>query len=293
MGTLQAVLVVLFLHFWQPAAQSCSLGGGKDSCDMDWLLGFRSSNATPPEMHTYFGIPLNMFRGQAGQDLFAVWASQGKRNGYFLELGAASPIHFSNSFVLEHGFSWRGLMVELGERAGEYAMARPGSHYVIGDGTQLNYPAILHSLSAPNDIDYLQLDFDEATGATLQALLLLERDVFSRGYRFASVTFEHDVYNTDVHHTRLHARTIFERNGYVLAVSDVALEGEPFEDWYLHPSLVGREMIDAIIQQNVPRRVPHAKIPNDTMIEWNRIVFPSKNFNSQSKPAGVTSHVPS
>src|SRR5690348_3026809 len=43
---------------------------------------------------------------QFHQDLFVLLESNFKRNGYFVEFGAADGIYLSNSYLLEKGFGW-------------------------------------------------------------------------------------------------------------------------------------------------------------------------------------------
>ena len=69
-------------------------------------------------------------------------------------------------------------------------------------------------------------------------------------YKFATVTFEHDIYTGDYFDTRNKSRQIFESRGYVLVFPDVRVfwEGyyKPFEDWYVHPDLVAMNIINKI-----------------------------------------------
>lgn len=49
---------------------------------------------------------------QFGQDRLALQLLKGKRNGYFLDTGAADGVRSSNTQLLEREFGWRGLCVE-------------------------------------------------------------------------------------------------------------------------------------------------------------------------------------
>ena len=51
-------------------------------------------------------------QSQNNQDLFVLDALKCKRNGYFVEVGAADGIRLSNTYLLEKSFQWRGICVE-------------------------------------------------------------------------------------------------------------------------------------------------------------------------------------
>lgn len=49
---------------------------------------------------------------QIFQDLFVLNETDFKTDGYFVEIGAADGKYFSNSYILEKKYSWKGLVVE-------------------------------------------------------------------------------------------------------------------------------------------------------------------------------------
>jgi FkbM family methyltransferase len=51
-------------------------------------------------------------KSQLHQDLVVLLATGMKRNGYFVEFGATNGLDFSNSYLLEKGFAWRGILAE-------------------------------------------------------------------------------------------------------------------------------------------------------------------------------------
>jgi FkbM family methyltransferase len=57
--------------------------------------------------------------GQLFQDLWALWMSGEKRNGYFVEVGAADGVHLSNTYYLESRMGWTGILAEPNPRYAE------------------------------------------------------------------------------------------------------------------------------------------------------------------------------
>ena len=128
-----------------------------------------------------------------------------------------------------------------------YKKYRPKSIYEIKDARLVKYNEILKKHQFPLNIDYLQIDLDVNNKSTLDTLLLLNKTVFDT-YKFATVTFEHDIYTGNFFDTQKIARQIFTDRGYMLVFPDVSVfwEGsyKPFEDWYVHPDLVDMELVN-------------------------------------------------
>lgn len=186
------------------------------------------------------------YRGQALQDKFVVCANNNKKNGVFVEIGSNDPIVFNNTYVLEKNLDWTGIMVEFeGRFLSDYKINRPKSTHVIMDATKIDYKKLFEENNIPNNVDYLQIDLDVNNRTTLTTLEIMNRTVFDN-YRFAAVTFEHDMYNRDPFNTRLIARQIFSDRGYVLVFPDVMYDNNAFEDWYVHPDLVNMDYINKI-----------------------------------------------
>jgi FkbM family methyltransferase len=49
---------------------------------------------------------------QLRQDLWVLYETRRKRNGYFVEFGAADGVNLSNTCLLEREFGWRGILAE-------------------------------------------------------------------------------------------------------------------------------------------------------------------------------------
>jgi len=200
-------------------------------------------------------MELNNSYSQCAQDYFVIKCLKEKRDSTFVEIGSNDPIGVNNTFLLEQKYGWSGFMIEYNEQFLEqYKMYRPRSIHMICDATQINFLEEFRKVSFPRDNGYLQIDLDVNNRSTLTCLENMDKQVFDF-YRFAVVTFEHDIYNGDYFDTRKLSREIFERRGYVRVFSDVHA-GEPYgehEDWYVHPDLVDMNFINKIKTDKVLR----------------------------------------
>jgi hypothetical protein len=219
------------------------------------------------------------YNGQAQQDKFVLTMLKHKQNGTFLELGGNDPCHISNSYFLETRYNWKGIIVEYDESFRQaYLDKRPKSTHVFHDATTFDYASLLNQLQYPAGIDYLQIDLEAENGSTLAALQNLDANVFPN-HKFATVTFEHDVYSSrgdDIFKTtRAISRQIFENRGYVRVFSDVGdsvyNEQWPFEDWYVHPDLVDMNYVNSVISNNAQNYVG-CNI-SGTSINFNKIQY--------------------
>jgi len=53
-----------------------------------------------------------MSYSQLGQDLEVLRFYNNKKDGYFIEIGASDGINFSNTYLLEQKYNWKGICVE-------------------------------------------------------------------------------------------------------------------------------------------------------------------------------------
>jgi hypothetical protein len=192
-----------------------------------------------------------MYYSQACQDLFVEKMTNGKTNGYFLEIGSNHPITHNNSYLLESQYNWKGLMVEYDKSFEEsYKTYRKNSIYQLNDARNVNYKDILDTNQFPKEIDYLQIDLDVDNKSTLDTFLLLNSTVLDT-YTFATITFEHDIYRGNYFDTQNISREILFDRGYVLVFPNVSVfwEGsyKPFEDWYVHPDLVDMDLVNKVL----------------------------------------------
>jgi hypothetical protein len=185
---------------------------------------------------------------QACQDLFVLNMLNYKRDGSFLEIGSNHPIIHNNTYMLESMYNWKGIMIEYDSSFEQlYKIHRPLSIYKINDARIVNYKNILDVNNYPTNMDYLQIDLDVNNKSTLDTLTVLNNTVFDK-YKFATITFEHDIYTGNYFNTQEISRQIFMDRGYTLLFPNVSVYWEgsfkPFEDWYVHPDLVDASTIN-------------------------------------------------
>jgi len=152
---------------------------------------------------------------QSYQDMFVLSATNGKRNGRYLEIGSAEPFKNNNTALLETKFGWTGVSLDINQTVVTDFMDKRSNLVFCLDATKVDYAKFLNTLGFSGDLDYLQIDCDPPT----YSLQILKRIPFDQ-YRFAAITFEHDYYVDNS--IRDQAREYLLSKGYVLAAGDVA-----------------------------------------------------------------------
>lgn len=179
-----------------------------------------------------------MYKGNSSQEKFVIDIFNGKKNGYYVELGAFNSKLGSNTFYLESDYNWNGVSFEvLEDRKLEFQSNR--SNPCFGDALQFNYISYFEENNFPKQIDYLQVDIDAGyqqdgrpfgnSHLTLHGLISLPLTQ----YRFSVITFEHDsnMYfrNTGMRDAQ---REILDSLGYTLVVREI------HEDWWVDPNVL-------------------------------------------------------
>jgi hypothetical protein len=187
---------------------------------------------------------------QSAQDIFVEVITNKKQNGYFLEIGSNHPITHNNTYLLESNYNWKGLMVEYDNSFENlYKIHRKNSIYKISDARNVDYKDIFLKNNFPLNMDYLQIDLDVDNKSTLDTLILLDNTLLDK-YKFATITFEHDIYRGNYFETQKISRKIFEKWGYLLVFPNVRVffngQDIPYEDWWVHPDLVDMNLINKI-----------------------------------------------
>ena len=220
-----------------------------------------------------------MFNGQAEQDKFVLNMLKNKKKGFFLEIGSNDPIKISNSYFLEKDYEWKGIMIEYSKKwLKDYKKFRPNSIHIINDATKIDYKNLFEINNVPFNLDYLQIDLEACNGSTLNTLIKLNSEVMDK-YKFATITFEHDIYSSNYLNTRLASRKIFEDRGYIRVFSDVSNCDCPYEDWYIHPDLIDNELVTTLIRKNeqnyklVIAMKRYNEPPVHKIIDWKDIEY--------------------
>lgn len=176
---------------------------------------------------------------QAGQDLFVLMSLNGKKNGYFLDLGCHHPTLISNTYLLETKFGWDGVCMDIdGGFISQFSGVRKAKAY-IQDATKIDFDSLLKEYPT-NHIDYLSLDLEPAD-VTLNCLKSIPFDKIE----FSVITFEHDTYRFG-DYCKDTSREIFENAGYQLVCGDVSNDGCSFEDWYINPKYISMEHVNSL-----------------------------------------------
>jgi hypothetical protein len=212
-----------------------------------------------------------MFNGQSQQDRFVLNVLNYKKNGYFLEIGSHHPIIINNSYLLETKYNWKGIMVDcVNDFLPLYKQHRPNSIHVINDTSTIDYKNLFEQNNFPTSLDYLEIDLEVSDGSTIETLIQLDSNIFDT-YKFATVTFKHDIYNTNFANTRIESRKIFKKRGYICVFEDINNHGYPYEDWYVHPDLVNMVYINNLIEYNKSKFTNHSIVKKT--INWQHIQY--------------------
>ena len=216
------------------------------------------------------------FTSQFGQDVHALFTIfKGKRNGYFVEVGAYDGLDSSNCYTMERYFGWKGVAVECSPSkfallqknrscicvpnavysendkdmeffdSGGYAgLVQTNNHAHIVNDTKIvvktkTLTRILEEANAPPYIDYLSLDTE---GSEFE---ILRSHDFSR-YRFGYICVEHN----SIERNRSRIRAFLESKGYTFVKVNGSAQWGEVDDEYIHESLLAQPQKQMILFVN-------------------------------------------
>jgi hypothetical protein len=151
-----------------------------------------------------------------------------------------------------------------------YKVHRENSIHIINDARYINYKFLFDNNQVPLNIDYLQIDLDIDNNSTLETLIKLDNEILDK-YKFATITFEHDIYRDPIGETRKISREIFTKRGYYSVLNDVSHNYGAFEDWYVHPELVDMNFVKSFQNKNLKNYI--ANPITNIAIEYTDIDF--------------------
>ena len=116
---------------------------------------------------------------------------------------------------------------------------------ICANATKFDYKSLFDERKYPKQIDYLQLDCDPPQ-ITLECLKKLPLE----DYRFSVITFETDLYagGQDVQIEHLQ---ILSSLGYQRVIKNIKNEGNPYEDWWIDPLVIGEHMWKQFLNEDV------------------------------------------
>lgn len=199
------------------------------------------------------GAPyLAQSKAQLFQDIWAQHELGWKRDGFFVEFGAADGVHFSNSWMLETVFGWKGILAEPNPDFHEALKANRGCDLVfdciypvgglsvpfrrhtVGEFSRVwledaveahrivQVPTVtlndmLRARNAPHVIDYMSIDTE---GSELEILETFDFDAW-------------DVRTLSIEHNMTEARgeifKLMKSKGYKRRYTELS----QFDDWYV------------------------------------------------------------
>lgn len=188
---------------------------------------------------------------QVCQDLFVLSMLDGKKKGTYLEIGSGDAFHLNNTVLLERDFEWTGKGVDWNEMYSEGHKQKRSNEVLCEDALKIDYVKLLNSITNTGIVDYLQLDA-EPSRVTYEIMTKIPFDQF----KFRVITYEHDHYVDITQSVRDKARVFLQSKGYKLVVNDV-VAGKydfcPFEDWWVHPDLVDKNILDIMLDDDLTK----------------------------------------
>lgn len=193
---------------------------------------------------------------QIGQDISIIKYYNNKKNGYYVDVGAYDGVQFSNTYLLEKNYNWKGICVEPSPVTfpklkecrknsiciNKAAYSKTGEildfsiddmfsgitdcvdrHMIAKNGQKTKVETIrldelLKQCNAPNFIEYLSLDTE---GSELEILKSIDFD----NYKFGIIHVEHN----NVEPRRSQMRELLISKGYKYNKQN------QFDDEYIFP----------------------------------------------------------
>ena len=188
------------------------------------------------------------YYSQAQQDEFAANILNFKRDGHYLDIGCGTYDSSNNSYFFETELNWKGICIDNCPSLVEGYNKR-NCYFLNTCAAQVDYKSFFIEKGFPTRFDYLSVDVDDSSLASLKKLPLDE-------YRFSVITIEHDAYRLG-DSLRNNERFELEKYGYIQLFSDVKVPlycgGAPdcaFEDWWVDPTIFDMDKLKKLVVEN-------------------------------------------
>jgi len=182
---------------------------------------------------------------QSMQDIFVLSMLNGKKNGFYIEIGANNPVWINNTYLLESQFGWSGFSFEINQNEVSNFNSFRNNKCICTDATKFDYKSLFDSNSLPKQIDYLQVDC-EPPDTTLECLLKLPLD----SYRFSVITYETDLY-AGGHNAQIKQEEALSFYGYKRVVKNIMNGGNIYEDWWVDPLVIPESIWGKFVNENI------------------------------------------
>ncbi len=206
---------------------------------------------------------------QISQDLWVLYRTGQKMNGFFVEVGSCHPTNLNNTYLLEASYKWNGVLIEPNPGMAELLRTQRTStvlEFAVAEGEyielalaqnpefsstvaqlshnkhKLHEPTgeiilakcstlteLLTRVNCPKTFDFLSLDIE---GGELYALTSLD---FSR-FRPNLIAVEHNFTES-----RKQISDYLKENGYAL---DPLSSSTVWDDWYIDRRLLDSQKVD-------------------------------------------------
>lgn len=181
---------------------------------------------------------------QAGQDTFVlslIDSNDGEKHT-FVDIGCWLPKNLNNTFLLEQN-GWDGVSLDITNLRSEWEIRK--SKFICDNALSIDYQKLFDDNKLPKVIDYLNLDI-EGNG---DRYLVLD-NVMKSDREFKIITIEHDKYRGYEQTEKIPQVNLLTKLGYTLVCSDVCLNGNPFEDWWVNSNYVKSEKWEKLLCSN-------------------------------------------
>ena len=193
--------------------------------------------------------------GELSQDVFVLFITANKRNGYFVEFGAMDGIRASNTLLLERDYGWSGVMSEpnprynvnlpknracridlrcVSDRTGDRVQFQtanesgwPGmvghiyreknSRGNVIDVETVSLNDLIEQNGLPSHVDYISVDTDGSEPMIMRAF-----DFAKNSATIWTIEHNEEPWREDI-------RQLMESNGY----RRVLEESSGYDDWYI------------------------------------------------------------